>query len=188
MKKIAVLFPGIGYHCDKPLLYFSRKAAQEAGYEEILPLSYVCDTAGIFRNPEKMRTAGEAHYLQAEEALKEVRWQEYDDILLISKSVGTGIAAAYAKRHAISCRNVFFTPVALTFEEHPCNGIAFTGSRDPWVETEIIVQGCREAGLALTVVEGGNHSLETGDTLTDLTILRNVIEEVHRYLRREESL
>ena len=23
MKQIAVFFPGIGYHCDKPLLYFS---------------------------------------------------------------------------------------------------------------------------------------------------------------------
>lgn len=25
MKKLAVLFPGIGYHCDKPLLYYSKK-------------------------------------------------------------------------------------------------------------------------------------------------------------------
>ena len=25
MKKLAVLFPGIGYHCDKPLLYYSRE-------------------------------------------------------------------------------------------------------------------------------------------------------------------
>ena len=23
--KIAVFFPGIGYHCDKPLLYYARK-------------------------------------------------------------------------------------------------------------------------------------------------------------------
>lgn len=23
--KLAVFFPGIGYHCDKPLLYYSRK-------------------------------------------------------------------------------------------------------------------------------------------------------------------
>ena len=27
--KAAVFFPGIGYHCDKPLLYYSRKLAQE---------------------------------------------------------------------------------------------------------------------------------------------------------------
>ena len=34
-KKIAVLFPGIGYHTDKPLLYYSRKLAMERGYEII---------------------------------------------------------------------------------------------------------------------------------------------------------
>ena len=25
MKKLVVLFPGIGYHCDKPLLYYGLK-------------------------------------------------------------------------------------------------------------------------------------------------------------------
>ena len=27
-KKIAVLFPGVGYHTDKPLLYYSKKLAK----------------------------------------------------------------------------------------------------------------------------------------------------------------
>ena len=35
MKKAAVLFPGIGYHTDKPLLYYSKKIAAELGYEII---------------------------------------------------------------------------------------------------------------------------------------------------------
>lgn len=29
--KLVVCFPGIGYHCDKPLLYYSRKLAACAG-------------------------------------------------------------------------------------------------------------------------------------------------------------
>jgi len=29
--KIAVVFPGIGYHVDKPLLYYSKKIAASAG-------------------------------------------------------------------------------------------------------------------------------------------------------------
>ena len=32
-KKIAVFFPGIGYTCDKPLLYYGAKLAAEKGYE-----------------------------------------------------------------------------------------------------------------------------------------------------------
>ena len=35
MKKIAVLFPGIGYTCEKPLLYYSAKLAAEAGFEVV---------------------------------------------------------------------------------------------------------------------------------------------------------
>ena len=30
-KKIAVFFPGIGYTCDKPLLYYSAKLAAAKG-------------------------------------------------------------------------------------------------------------------------------------------------------------
>ena len=32
-KKIAVIFPGIGYHADKPLLYYSSRVARQYGYE-----------------------------------------------------------------------------------------------------------------------------------------------------------
>ena len=43
MKKLAIFFPGIGYHCDKPLLYYARKLTQECGYEESILLSYSYD-------------------------------------------------------------------------------------------------------------------------------------------------
>ena len=32
-EKIAVLFPGIGYTCDKPLLYYTGKLAVARGYK-----------------------------------------------------------------------------------------------------------------------------------------------------------
>lgn len=40
--KIAVFFPGIGYHCDKPLLYYARKLVQEYGYEKIVMQELRC--------------------------------------------------------------------------------------------------------------------------------------------------
>ena len=33
MNKLAVIFPGVGYHTDKPLLYYSKKLAFQNGYE-----------------------------------------------------------------------------------------------------------------------------------------------------------
>ena len=38
-KKLCVLFPGIGYHCEKPLLYYAAKLAVSAGYE-VMPLKF----------------------------------------------------------------------------------------------------------------------------------------------------
>ena len=29
MQKVVLLFPGVGYHTDKPLLFYGRKLAQE---------------------------------------------------------------------------------------------------------------------------------------------------------------
>ena len=185
MKQIAVFFPGIGYHCDKPLLYFSREIAREAGYQEIINLNYTVNLSDLRGNPTKMRMAGLALFDQAENALKNIDWQEYDDILFVSKSVGTGIAAAYAQKYQIICRNIFYTPVALTFDEHPRNGIAFTGTNDPWVETDIVMSGCEQAGIALTVIAGGNHSLETDDPIRNLEILKSVMTETRQYIRRE---
>ena len=39
MKKIAVIFPGIGYTAQKPLLYYTASAAQDEGYQ-LLKLDY----------------------------------------------------------------------------------------------------------------------------------------------------
>ena len=38
-KKLAVIFPGIGYTADKPLLYYARRIAAEQGYE-IMTIPY----------------------------------------------------------------------------------------------------------------------------------------------------
>ena len=35
MKKLAVIFPGVGYTCTKPLLYYTASMAAERGYEII---------------------------------------------------------------------------------------------------------------------------------------------------------
>ena len=117
--------------------------------------------------------------------MKEIQWDAYDDILFVSKSVGTAIAAAYARTHGVICRNVFYTPVALTFDEKPRNGVAFTGTADPWVETETVLSSCEKAGLPLTVIEGGNHSLETENPMRNLDILKEVMEKTRRFIRRE---
>lgn len=174
--KIAVLFPGIGYHCDKPLLYYGGKIASQCQYE-VLRVTF----AGLGKSVEE---AFEPAMAQTEEALAQIDWDRYEEILFVSKSVGTVVAAAYAKRHGIRCRNIYYTPVAQTFHFDPQPGIVFHGTDDSWVETAVVTGKCREYGLPLYIINGVEHSLEEKDnTMRNLRILMNVMELSKSYIQ-----
>ena len=53
-KRLAVIFPGIGYHCDKPILYYSRKLAKEQEYKEIISLEYSYTEKNIRGNEKQL--------------------------------------------------------------------------------------------------------------------------------------
>lgn len=182
MKKLVIVFPGIGYHCDKPLLYYGRAAAHDCGYEECVKISYAYDGGNIRGNAAKMQEAFETLYAQAEKMLERIVFEQYDDILFLSKSVGTVIASAYAKKRGINCRHVLYTPLSQTFESGPRNGIAFLGTKDPWSDVREVISLSEKCGVPIQVYEGANHSLETGDCVDDLDILHNVMVRTKDFL------
>lgn len=128
--KIAVFFPGIGYHCDKPLLYYARKLVQEYGYEKIVMQEYSYNGKNIRGDKKKMQEAFECLYAQAEKKLEEIAFDEYSEVLFISKSVGTIIASAYAEKYKIKCCQILYTPLEQTFMFEHDDAIAFIGTAD----------------------------------------------------------
>lgn len=181
--KLAVFFPGIGYHCDKPLLYYSGKIAGQYQYEQVrvsyTGLRRLC--AEAFE--EVLEEILEEALAQTERCLEGVEWNRYEDILFISKSIGTVVAAAYAGRHGIHCRNVYYTPLVQTFEHDPPPGIVFHGTDDLWAETERIKEKCREHNLPLHIIDNGNHSLEIKDnTGENISILMDVMKCTEDYI------
>lgn len=175
MGKLAVFFPGIGYHCDKPLLYYSEKLAKQYQYETI-KIGY----EGLSKDLDE---AFSGALSQTESALAEVDWKQYEDVLFVSKSIGTAVACAYAKKYAVPCRNIYYTPLEKTFAFAAQRGIVFHGTGDPWAQTEIIQAKCRENNLPLDIIEKANHSLEIpGDTRRNLEILTHVMEGTHSYI------
>ena len=181
--KLAVFFPGIGYHCDKPLLYYAKKLAVEKGYDEIIALDYTMENKQNIRgNREKMTEAFETLYEQAQRKLEGIDFDAYDEVLFVGKSVGTVIASALAEKYKIRCRKILYTPVEATFEFGQEDAVAFIGSKDPWSDVDEVV---REAGLKkvpMEVYEGVNHSLEGADTLRNLEILVDVMEKTGEFM------
>lgn len=182
-QKLAVVFPGIGYHCDKPLLYHAKKIASAQGYE-VREVPYQGFPAKVKGDPDKMRQSFLIAMEQAEDILRDVDWDRYGQILFLSKSVGTCVAAAFAARHGLKTANVYFTPVGATFDFHPQEGIVFHGTADPWASDAEIEEGCRACGLPLINIPDTNHSLESGDPMRDLQILREVMGRVDEYLAK----
>lgn len=188
--KIAVIFPGIGYTCDKPLLYFAAKLAKKYGYE-VKRVEYGNFPKKVKGNRVYMEQSFESAKAQTKEILKDIRWSDYEDILFISKSIGTIVAAHYIKKHHLNeqktdgrrVRSISFTPLADTFVFAEGDGIMFHGTSDPWVDnSDDIIRGCEKIGQPLYLTDDGNHSLETGNVMTDIANLSKIMDVVDSYI------
>lgn len=179
--KLAVIFPGIGYTADKPLLYYTGRLARKHGYQ-IQTVSYDSLPENVKGDPKKMKQAFDLALEQTEQALSQIDWNSYGSILFISKSIGTAISSAYASRHNLTVKNILFTPLAETFSFPLAGSIAFHGTADPWAETNSIRELAAQKDVPLFLTQNANHSLETGDVLTDIFILKTTMERVQRFI------
>lgn len=182
MKRVVVLFPGVGYHTDKPLLYYARKIAMANCYE-IREVAYEDLPENIRGNQEKMTEAFQKAFAQVKEQLQNVDWNNYEDILFVSKSIGTAIAASYEKEIQSTVRHIYLTPVPQSFDVmREKSGAVFHGLADPWCANEICEEKCKEKNLTLYPFERANHSLETGIATVDIGYLQQVTEYMERVM------
>lgn len=181
-KKLAVIFPGVGYHTDKPLLYYSKKLAKNKEYE-IVEVKYdLPEGAAIIKtDAEKQLQAFEEVFTQVVEQLKDVKFKDYEKVVFIGKSIGTAFAARYNMTYELEADQIIFTPIELTFAYiNPCEGFVFHGDADPLCDTQMCTQLCDELSLTYVVVPEANHSLETGDVAVDIANLQKVMEMVDK--------
>ena len=189
MSRLAVIFPGIGYTSDKPLLHCSRRLAERAGYD-IRIISYSGLPKKAKGDADKMRICSELALEQAKRQLEDTEFESYSDILFIGKSIGTVAAADIASRSraASSIRFILYTPLEATFAYPLSNAIAFTGSADPWTgkEDSPIAEICAQRKIPCYISEGANHSLETADPLLDIETLQLVMQRTESFIREKQ--
>lgn len=182
MKKIAIIFPGIGYNVDKPLLYYSKKIMREHEFE-IVDVSFEGISKKALSDHTAMVQAFADCSSQTEEQLKGIRFDDYDEICFISKSLGTVAASVYAAKHGLKVRQVYYTPLEQTFSlVEEGNGLVFVGTADPWIDFDRIRSLCISKKLNYRVIDDANHSLETGSVQTDVSRITDIIHEAEDYL------
>ena len=189
MSKIAVIFPGIGYTVDKPLLHYSRRIAADAGFE-IKPVPYAGFPKKVKGDRSRMEESYRIALEQSEKMLSDTDLSVYDEILFIGKSIGTIVAAQMASESPASSRIrlLLYTPLKDTFSFPFREAVVFTGSADPWVrDAGEIPQICREKEIPCHIISGANHSLETADVQEDIRNLRTIMEKTERFIRKEEA-
>ena len=88
MKKLAILFPGVGYTCAKPLLYYTASAAADRNYE-IIRLDYGQDIHTFRgRTPLELEPVTALALKRSLRSLQDIHFSEYEKIIFISKSIG----------------------------------------------------------------------------------------------------
>ena len=184
--KIAVFFPGIGYTCDNPLLYYTRKICQAEGYT-ILEAPYGPLPQDAKKDREHLMETARTLLEHVDRNLQ-ADFTGCRDILFVGKSIGTVIANEFMARRKIRVRSVCFTPLPWTFADAKGKGIVFHGSSDPWAEdTDSIRQEVKRVRQTLHIIQGANHSLETGDLMTDLQNLANVMRLTRQFILEKQA-
>ena len=180
MSKKAVIFPGIGYHKDKPLLYYSIRIAKACGYSiECVDFSSISWDKKDLNDPVRMK---EIFDQAMELAGSQLGGTKDDEVLFISKSIGTVVAACFAREKGIDAKQIYFSPLVHFGMYAPNEGIAFYGDADPLADADEIEKICADMKIAAYRISGGNHSLETGDTDIDLKNLSMIMDRVKEYI------
>lgn len=179
--KLCVLFPGMGYHCDKPLLYYSSKIAQSKGYD-VAALKFSGFPDNAKNDEDLLRKSAEIAFNQSVEQLKDIDFSKYEKVVFIGKSIGTVAMQMYRSKFNMNDVSVLLTPIEFTFEYTDTGCTAFHGTADPIADTTKISRLCSEQNIQLYKYENANHSIETKDIFTNLEYLRDVIAKIEKIL------
>lgn len=182
--KIAIIFPGIGYNKDKPVLYYSIKIAKSLGYE-IREVSYQTFNDNIMASFDDSKKACEAEVSNLLEALADINFEECEDILFISKSLGTIIASGFAKARNIDPCHIYFTPIPVIFDFIGKKSLVFIGTKDHFDPECQVPKLCERLDIPCHVINDGNHSLETGNISTDLSNLQVMMNMTREFLDKD---
>lgn len=176
MKKLVVMFPGVGYGFNHPLLYYSDLLFDSKGYECFYMRyqdTFFDDKLSFDEKAAKVRR------FVFEEA-KKIDFTGYDEIVFLSKSIGSVEAGVFAESLDFKVKQIFLTPVEKAIPYCKTNSCVVIGTKDEAFGA--YKKHCDESGIEALYIENANHSLEVeGSVFCNLEIIEKVMKYIDKF-------
>lgn len=188
VQKLLVLFPGIGYTCDRPLLYYAKKIAQNNGFT-VIALDYGSTFSGNSLKNLSEETA-KIGLKACEQQIQNIPFEAYDRIIFVSKSIGTLMAYLAEQKIKQSCKlttsiqHIYLTPIEACFQYIKSADTVMIGGKDQYATHEAVYEFRRATHAQTFLFENANHSLEVnGNIQQTLDILNHAVNEMAKIIR-----
>ncbi len=180
-EKVIVLFPGRNYPVECPTLYYARQVAISRGYECItLRYSDISKDRNIDLGILADRLEDEVN-----EQLSTINWNEYNEIIFVSKSIGTVIAGRYQNENDIHVKNIYLTPLKETMNYmNANNSVVVIGEDDEYIDFKYLYDYCNKNNIIINSFEGVGHSFN--DKLhieRSISILNDIVKIYEQYIK-----
>ncbi|MCL2376457.1 MAG: alpha/beta hydrolase [Defluviitaleaceae bacterium] len=178
-KNLVILFPGGNYTTEKPLLHFAEfKYRALKGYD-CVKINYG-DCLKKNLSPDEIIENIKSFILPQIEAID---FSSYDDIVFVSKSLGTIIAGWLTDKLNISnIRHIYLTPVEQTLPYITNNNnisMVVSGTKDKQMQADVLKNHCQRNKVSLKLIEGANHHLEIPEDINASIEILKIIAELY---------
>lgn len=186
-RTLAIILPGQAYYKDAPLMWYSALAAFQAG-ADTLNVEYGYQANRIAMN----RTNHQLALDELKDSLSEFLSEHgYENIIMISKSIGTQFASQIGRMGKQLVKNhIFLTPLNSTIEFMKNAGkmLVLVGEKDPLFEKDDILSIKALNNVEIITFPGADHLMEIqGDFNASLKVLEIVTEKCHDFILRQIS-
>ncbi len=188
-EKIAIVFPGSGYTCQMPLLYYTTNLLMESGYD-VLQVNYFYKK-NFWSLPENKKD--EWFYSDIEAVYDALQNKGYKTMALVGKSMGT-LALSHLLQHRNipeGTRLIWLTPILTDSQllQRFMQGykgkksIFITGNADNYFNADVLKNIKEMSNSEIVVIPHADHSLEIGgDCVASLETLKLVLNKIEDFL------
>lgn len=167
--KLVVLFPGKNYPCEKPSLHYAGTSALQSGFD-LLILEYGYQAARTDLDIKDLPRVIE----ESEESIKRIV-AHYEQVVFVSKSLGTIVAGEVHRRLGIPVKHIYLTPIKDTIDYiNSSEGVVIYGTEDDMFNEEMAGEIIVSNNRRIIRIPNAKHSLETNNVDESILILRSL--------------